>query len=169
MGDFERYIKLRDEFVNIVVEHYINLGDTPKLPENIEDIRQNMIRDIDDVIGYIGVDEAILYVEDLIESKDEFLKMSEEIYAGLYDFKELISKDILEVDDIKVGDVLFREDETMTILCKILGFTELLHPIVEFLNVEYHIDLTNKFDTIIYKNNDIMPYPYDEYENDKFI
>ena len=169
MTNAERYVELRDKFVGMVVEHYKSLGDREKSEENIAEIRKNMTDDIDSIIEEVGIEEAIIYVEDLIENKDEFFEMSEEIHAGTYDFKSFIKEGVDNVMGISVGDVLLREDEKVTIICKVLGFGELELPIVEYLNVEYHVDLTKEGALLLYKTGDVMPYPYKDFYKDKFV
>lgn len=168
MLNSEKYIKLRDEFIEIVVEHYKSLNDRVKSEEVIDDIRDRLTQDIDGIIDEVGLDEAIEYVEDLIENKNEFLETSEQIYAGTFDFTELIDKSLVVVMTVRVGDILFREEPELSFLCKVLGFTELMTPIVEYLNVDYKIDIDIRDSKMYYKSGDIMPYPYMDFHKDKF-
>lgn len=169
MTNVEKYTMLRDKFLDIIVDHYKSLGGVEKDESMINEIRGNMQNDIDSIIDEVGIEEAISYVENLIDDKDEFLEMSEKIHAGTYNFLELIDNSITEVLGIKIGDVLLREDEKITVLCKVIGFTELESPIVEYLNVEYHVDISKEGALLLYKAGDVMPYPYEDFYKDKFI
>lgn len=80
----------------------------------------------------------------------------------------MIDESLKVVMTIRVGDILFREEPELSFLCKVLGFTELMTPIVEYLNVDYKIDIDIRDSKMYYNTGDIMPYPYMDFYKDKF-
>jgi hypothetical protein len=44
---------------------------------------------IDSIIDELGLEDTILYVEELIKNKEEYFNMSQNIFNGTYDFMNL--------------------------------------------------------------------------------
>lgn len=166
MDNVERYIQIRDQFLDLVVDHYKTLGSIEKTDTDIIEIREAVKENIDSMIDEIGIEDAISYVEELIENKEEYFSMTQDIFNGTYDFIKLIDKSITHVNGVNIGDILLREDDEKDILCRVVGFTHLESPIVEYLRVNLKIETPTEF--MFYSEGDVKPYPYVDFYEDLF-